>query len=380
MRILHVLEPADGGVATHVRGLIGEQVRRGHDVQAVVPARGPLAADLRALGAGVATLDLRPELWAPGADLRAARALAALLRDGGWDVVHTHESKAGVLVRPLARAFGLPLVHAPHTYAYLTQEARGRGGARRTLTLGVERALARFSDVVVLPSDHLRERAVADGAVPAARAVTAHNGSDPAPAAKAHPAIAALEPPVVGYLGRMTEEKDPLALVDALLRVDGISAALVGDGPLAAAVAERAAALGDRAVVLPYEGAGPALAGFDLVASAARFETFGIGLLEAMGAGLPVVATRVGGVPEVVQDGVTGILVEPGDTAALAAAIGRLAGDADLRRRMGEAGRERARRFSVAALADAIDAAYARAGARARPRRRAAGSPPRSQS
>jgi glycosyltransferase involved in cell wall biosynthesis len=71
------------------------------------------------------------------------------------------------------------------------------------------------------------------------------------------------------------------------------------------------------------------------------YETFGISCLEAMAFGLPVVATRAGGLPEVVEDGVTGLLVPPGDSAALADAICRLLADADLRQRLGETGRER---------------------------------------
>lgn len=378
LRILHVLEPPNGGVATHVRDLVRGQLRAGHVVDAVVCERGPLAGDLRALGAGVAALDLRAELWAPRPDARAARRLAALMRLRRWDLVHSHESKAGVLARPPARALGLAVVHSPHTYAYATQALRGRGEPRWRLTLEVERALGRISDAVVVPSRDLRDRAAADGAAPADRLIVVPHGHDPPAATRPHPDLAGLQGdgPVVGFLSRMTPEKDPLTLVEALGRIDGVPfrAALVGDGPLAGAVARRVAelGLGGRVGVLPYAGIGApaALAGFDLYVLPSLRETFAIGLLEAMAAGLPAVATRVGAVPELARDGRTALLVAPGDPAAMAAAIARLLGDGDLRRTMGEAGRERAGGYTVAAMVQGTERAYA--AARERRRRRAA--------
>ena len=366
MRILHLLEPADGGVATHVRDLAHAQVARGHAVQAVVSSRGALADDLRDGGVGVVALDLRPEMVAPRADAQAAAAIARLLQRRRWDVVHTHESKAGVLARPVAHRLGYAVVHSPHTYAYMTQELRGRGAARRMLTFGVERLLSAVSDVVIVPSRHLRDRAVADSVVSADRVMVVAHGHDPPPRTPPDAGLPAPgRGPVVGFLSRMTPEKDPLTLVEALART-GVRAALVGDGPLAGEVERRLRALGleERVRVRPFAGAAPALAAFDIYVLPSLRETFAIGLLEAMAAGLPAVATRVGAIPELAVEGETALLVEPGDPVALAAAIGRLASDPDLRARLGDAARARAAAFTVAAMAEQTDSAYERARAR----------------
>jgi glycosyltransferase involved in cell wall biosynthesis len=104
----------------------------------------------------------------------------------------------------------------------------------------------------------------------------------------------------------------------------------------------------------------PFFRGADIFVLPTRGDAFGIVFLEAMAHGTPVVASAVGGVPEVVEDGVTGVLAPPGDPDAFAEAIGRLAGDPALRRRLGEAGRRRlAERFSIPRAMEGMAAAYA---------------------
>jgi glycosyltransferase involved in cell wall biosynthesis len=371
LRILHVLEAVEGGTATLLRALVAEQLRCGHFVGAVVADRGPLADDLRALGASVTAIELRRELWAPVADAGALRRLVATVRSDRWDIVHTHDSRAGVLGRPVARALGVPNVHSAHSFAHLTQGVRGRGRSRYALTWAIEWALAPLSAAITVPSVGFAEQAIASRVVSRRRVEVVHNGYDPAPAVAPDRELAALaaQAPLIGFLSRMTGVKDPLGLLEALalLRDRGIDfrAAFVGDGPLESEVAERATAhgLADHVLVRPFTGlgAGPALAAFDIYVLPSTFEPFGIGLLEGMAAGLPTVATRVGGMPEIVRDGETGYLVEPADPTALADALQPLVTDPDLRQRMGSAGRARARMFSVSAMAERMDAVYERA-------------------
>lgn len=373
MRILHVLEPADGGVARHVRDLVSGQLALGHEVEAVVSKRGRLVEELRAAGAGVVPLDMLPEITALRSDLVSALALARLLRADRWDVVHTHGNKAGVLARPLASRQGLPVVHTPHSFAYASQRWRPRRGQelRRSLTLGLERRLARFARVIVCVSQAERDEAIADAVAPADKLVVVPNGIRDPPSAVPDPQLrtAADGLPLIGFLARLHEQKAPDVLLSALelLRAGdvGFRAALVGDGPLAGELRRRVSGsgLGPFVQVLPYPAdVWPCLAAFDVYVLPSRWESMPIGVLEAMAVGLPVVASRVGGLAELVREGESGLLCPPEDAASLAGALERLISHAGLRASMGEAGRRRqAAEYSLGAMLQGTEAVYERA-------------------
>ena len=156
-------------------------------------------------------------------------------------------------------------------------------------------------------------------------------------------------PPEVLYAGRLSPEKGVEELVAA---TRGMNIVVAGDGPLRAQVP---GALG----FVPHDELQHLYARAAVVACPSRREGFGVACLEAMAHGRPVVASAVGGLRDLVIDGETGLLVPSGDPEALRAALERLLADSELRRRLGEAGRERAReRFSWAAVTDATLAAY----------------------
>jgi glycosyltransferase involved in cell wall biosynthesis len=163
------------------------------------------------------------------------------------------------------------------------------------------------------------------------------------------------DPPEVLYAGRLSPEKGVLELVEA---ADGLNLVVAGDGPLRARVP-------DARGFVPHDELQRLYARAAVVACPSRREGFGVACLEAMAHGRPVVATSVGGLRDLVVDGETGIVVPPRDPAALHAALTRLLGDRDLRRRLGSAGRERARSgFSWDAVTDATLAAYSEAAGR----------------
>lgn len=366
MRILHVLEPSDGGVAIYVRDLSRELIARGHKVDAVVSDRPEFPDELRALGMGVAEVPFRAEVGTVREDLRVLRGLVRLLRQRRWDIVHSHGNKGGVFGRPIASACGIPVVHSPHGFGYLTQRERPRRGieARRALTLGIERLLAPCARRILCAAAYDRDNALRDGIATPARMVVIYNGVAPHPPVEPEPSLARTggDGPLIGFLARLHEGKAPLEFIDAIelarQRGSHLRAAVVGNGPLDREVRARAATA--DVAVLPLGGDPfPALAAFDVYVLPSRWELFPLTVLEAMAASLPIVATDVGGIPEAVAEGETGILVPGGDTNRLAAAIERLAGDAALRERMGRAGYARwEANFQHSAMVDAVEAIY----------------------
>ncbi|MDQ3671151.1 MAG: glycosyltransferase family 4 protein, partial [Actinomycetota bacterium] len=157
------------------------------------------------------------------------------------------------------------------------------------------------------------------------------------------------EPPHVLYVGRLSEEKGIVELLEA---TDGLSRVVVGDGPLRHLVPDAVGFVAPSALGPYYERAA-------IVVCPSHREGYGVAAREAMAYGRPVVAAAVGGLVDAVEDGVTGLLVPPRDAAALRAALERMLGDPQLRERLGRAGRERAaQELSWSASTEATIAAY----------------------
>jgi len=286
---------------------------------------------------------------APWRDLRALWQLTALFRAGRYDIVHTHTSKAGFVGRLAAVRARVPIiVHTPHgnvfdgyfsrpvTQAFIAMERYAARHTDRIIELtagGVDEHLRQrigrreqfdvvFSGIDLAPYDSARARrqetrralGIAPGAV------------------------------LIGAAGRLEPVKGFSLFIEAARQVaarePGTRFVLAGQGSLEAALRAEAADLGERFQFLGLRDDIPELmAAFDIFVLSSLNEGMGRVLLEAAAAGAPAVAARVGGVPDVVHDGVTGILTPPRDPAALAEALCRLARDGETRRRMGEAAR-----------------------------------------
>ena len=246
------------------------------------------------------------------------------------DLLHAHWLPAGWVAQRSGRPY---VVHLHGTDVELARHLPWL--ARRVL---------RGARLVIAVSNDLAERARALGAVnvrviPNGVEMPAHVGAE-------------AEPAEVLYAGRLSPEKGVLELLDA---AQGLNLVVAGDGPLRDHVPFA------RGFV-PHDELQQLYARAAVVACPSRREGFGVTCLEAMAHGRPVVATRVGGLLDLVVDGETGIVVPPRDPAALRSALERLLADPDLRRRLGSAGRERARtQFSWEAVTDATVAAYAEA-------------------
>jgi glycosyltransferase involved in cell wall biosynthesis len=287
-----------------------ERVRAaGVDIEVVSPA------DFRdfgiAYGAGVMG-NLRRQPWRlallPGFLGSFARAARRAARDA--DLVHAHWLPSGVVAMATRRPFVVQL--------WGTDVELARRAPR------LARAVLRRAEAVVCPSSALAGDATRLGA----RQIEIVASGVELPEAVGEEA----DPPEVLYAGRLSPEKGVLELVDA---ARGMNLVVAGDGPLRDRVPQ---ALG---FVPPAELAG-LYSRAAVVACPSHREGFGVACLEAMAHGRPVVASGVGGLLDLVVNGETGILVEPGNVPALRAALERLLDDPELRRRMGEAGRRRA--------------------------------------
>jgi glycosyltransferase involved in cell wall biosynthesis len=305
----------------------------------------PSARRLRAAG-------VEPVLIGTGrlTDPRSLRAVRAHLRARAPDVLHTHLDSADVLGGLAARMLGIPSVCTIHLAATAVSDSPGaRGAARTTLIEGVRRRTAR---TVIAVSEAARNAYLARTGAAPGRVVTVHNGIVPPPPPRPRDAVRAelnIAPDavVVAMVSVLRAGKGHDVATGALQLLapehPDVVLLLVGDGPSRAEVEALVAPLGDRAALVGHrDDVGDLLAAADVLVHPTRMDAFPTVLLEAAAAGLPVVATRVGGVPEIVQDGVTGTLVDPPPSApAFAAALTPLVADADVRRRAGAAARER---------------------------------------
>jgi colanic acid/amylovoran biosynthesis glycosyltransferase len=213
-------------------------------------------------------------------------------------------------------------------------------------------------------SDALRERAIARG-YPEARTLTHYNGVD---LDHFRPDMAPREPGLILHVARLVEKKGTKVLIDALAQLAGAKLTIIGDGPLRGALKRQAQKLGDR---VRFLGALPShevanwmrrasvLAAPSLTAADGDAEGLPNVVVEAAASGLPVVGTTHSGIPEAVDDGVTGFLVPESDVGALAARLTNLLGSESLRRDMGIAARRLAeRKFSRQMLTEQLETIY----------------------
>jgi len=252
-----------------------------------------------------------------------------------------------------------------HTFAGGSPKAR----SLRLVGGAVERAAVRRAAAVIVLVPRTAELLREDG-VASEKVHVLPSGFDPAlfehPTGDLFPNV---PHPRIGYVGRLAEQKRPDLLVEAFAELDETaSLVVVGDGPLRPQVeaAVRRSPARDRITLsgfVPHEQVPAVLRSIDLLVLPSIYEETGSVLAEAMACGLPVVASDVGGIPDVVSDGETGILVPPGDVTALTKALDGVLKDASLRTRLGEEARRRSVRYSWPGLATRIAELYAAAGA-----------------
>lgn len=369
LRVLQVVTRlVVGGAPRHVLHLAAGLDPERYDVEVLAgspePGETPIWDEAAALGLRVSRL---PDLVRPLAPRRDWAAYRQLCRtfESGYDIVHTHISKAGLLGRLAARRVGVPAV--VHTYHGVAEEVRARSWRGGLLRLAERRAAA-AADALLAVSRDATDELLAAGIGRAAQFHLVGNGVDtgrfdpgqgesaPLPAGR----------PVIGTAARLGPEKG----IDLLLQAAAILArqhpdllvCILGDGPLRAeleaeagrlGIEERVRFVGNVADVRPW------LRRFDVVVSPSRSEGLPTLVLEALAMQRPVVATRVGGTPSLIRPDETGLLVPSEEPEALAAAIGRALADPVAAERWGQAGRILVEgEYSMAAVVRRVEAVY----------------------
>jgi glycosyltransferase involved in cell wall biosynthesis len=368
-RVAAIITKLDGGAGVlALRGALAAAAT-GYETTIVTGSGGRLVTEARDAGVEVV---LAPELTTPirpATDLRAVRALTALLRQRRFAVVHTHTAKAGAAGRIAARRAGVPrIVHTYHGFPFHEFQSP----ARRGVYTAVERRLGRITDVALCVGTGIAVEAVRLGLLPPERIRTMGVAVPPGPAAcpdtrkRARSALG-LDPDavVVGAVGRLVYQKAPEDFLEALrilaAATPGLAGVWIGDGELAPDVRRLAARPGMPPVVLAGDRTDVAdlLPALDVFALPSRYEGLPTAIVEAMTCGIPVVATAVNAVGDVVVPGETGLLVPPRRPALLAGAIEHLLRHPAEAARMAAAARDRlGARFTMDTLRDTLASTY----------------------
>ncbi|TDU83936.1 glycosyltransferase involved in cell wall biosynthesis [Kribbella voronezhensis] len=355
-----------GGVA--LRGVLPLDPAR-YAVTIITGQGGPLTERAQAAGFHVV---IEPSLVAPLSprdDRTALRRLTRLCETDGYDVVHTHSAKAGALGRLAAHRAGVPLiVHTYHGFPF----HEFQNPVRKAAYIAIERRLAAITDAVLAIGSGVATEALRRGLArpstlrtiaPVVEAITVPKTTESRAAARAELGLDD-ETPVVGTVGRIDYQKAPEHLIAAIakLRHRDAMAVWIGSGPGLARAREivRHQGLLDRFV---FAGERSDVAGllpaFDVFAMASRYEGLPCAVVEAMRCGVPVVATAVNSVPDLVVPGESGVLVPPGRPELLAAAIDGVLDDPRTAERLVRQGRLLAgATFDAERLAEVLDQVY----------------------
>jgi phosphatidylinositol alpha-mannosyltransferase len=348
-----------GGVQVHVREL-GTHLRgRGHEVLVLAPGRAPAAEPwVRIVGrpvrvpyAGtVAPIAFSPSAWS---------RIRGRLRAFGPDVVHVHEPLTPSVSMLVTLASVAPVVATFHAYLDRSRLMEAAGPALRR----VHRRI-RVSVAVSEAAASFLRRVVPGPVEIVPNGVEVRRFADPGPRAQGLP-----QGRLALWVNRLDPQKGFGVMVEAFERLAerhaDVSLVIAGDGRDRGALARLPEGIRGRTVLLgtvPHDELPRYHAAADVFVSAATGqESFGIVLIEAMAAGVPVVATDIPGYRDVVRDGVDGLLVPPGDPDALAGALDRVLSEPDLARALARAGRARAETFSWDAVVPRLEAVYRRA-------------------
>ncbi len=339
MKILYIITKSDlGGAQANVYDLIAN-FSKDHEVHLATGNNGPLTEDVTALGVTVHILpNLTRNIQLFG-DYNAVKKGISLIQQIKPDIIHAHSSKAGVVARVAGWICKVPVVFTAHGWGFTP----GTPNKRRMVALIAEKLLASLTTKLICVSENDRQLALSLGVGNKNSLKVVRYGINNIPVTSANPSQ---QPPRLIMVARFNEQKDQTTLLKAIaqLKDNSIHLDLVGSGPSlesckalakSLGIENQVSFLGDRRDVPDL------LAQSQIFILSTHYEGLPISILEAMRAGLPVVATSVNGIPEEVVDGKTGFLAPRQDVQALADALHTLINSPEIRQQMGKAGREK---------------------------------------
>jgi glycosyltransferase involved in cell wall biosynthesis len=354
-RIAHVITESEpfGGAQRNTLLTLKGLVRDGYEPELICGPEGRLISEAEAIGVKVHVVpDLVREVE-PLKDIRAFFRLYRLFRSQDYCIVHTHSTKAGLLGRLAAWLAGVPLIiHTVHGVPFELD-----GNLRSRFYFALERWIGYLSESLICVGDVLRQEVARWKIVPDRKLVTIYSGIDfssyvPRRAPIEMRRLLGLKKawPIVGSVGRLSEQKAQHYLIQAVAllkeKYPEIKLLLVGEGELRPLLEKQIQDLGLSSNVFllgERDDIADLLNIFDVYAMSSRWEGIGRSLTEAMYWGLPVVATCVNGVKELIIDEETGLLVPPHNPSALATAVDRLASDRKVAKRLGSNAQKKCR-------------------------------------
>ena len=370
LKICFIVEPLHAGVGRHVIDIACGMAGRGHDVHVVY---SPVRLEPRYL----AELNRHPRIrchaikMMPGlcaGDFAAFWQVKDYVKKNGpFDIVHGESSKGGGFAR-LLKPFGVKnVLYSPHAFVTLSPVLPA---AKRWAFRTIERLLSCWTDTLVCSSQNEHDHAVSLG-IPAQRLALVINGT---PSSQSGDRLSMREKlgldadtVVIGFAGRLEAQKAPQRLIQAcerlLPQMPNMHLLMIGDGPLRAQLQARIdrAGLKERVTWLGAVNAVHYMPAMDVFAVPSLYEGFAYVLLEALHAGLPIIATPIGGASESVLPGKNGFIVPQTPVEPMISALRQLGLDADLRRRMALASAEHTGHFSTSRMIDGMEGLYRQA-------------------
>jgi len=346
--------------------------KRLYDTELLCAPGGPLIDLVRSWNMKVRTLKSLVQPLNPIKDLIALTKITFFLKHNPYHIVHTHNSKAGFLGRLAATMAGIPvIVHTVHGFAFHDAEPSWRQTLFRTL----ERLASRWCDKMIFISQPLIDWGLKEHVTSEEKTVKIYSGIE---LDRFHPVTEkdkealrkkwdiAKEDTVIGFVSKLWEGKGHLKLIEAFkrikLEIQSAKLVIVGEGYLYDHLVRRVDSLGlkDSVIFTGFQQDVPKIiATFDVAVLPSFFEGMGRVLLEAMAMEKPVVASRVGGIPDLVEHGVNGFLVDPGDVDGLTEALLKTMNDKELATTMGKAGRKKiSEKFTADHMVGSIEELY----------------------